>query len=127
MEEGPPSSLRLASRKSDGTTTVLVSGELDIATTGQLRTYVEHALAESGTARIVLDLRGISFIAAAGIGLLAELRHTAILYGAELLLGDVSPAVTRLLALVGHAGQYPSATVTSRPATSSPTLLRMPM
>jgi hypothetical protein len=37
----------------------------------------------------------------------------AALDGTELLLGDVSPAVTRLLALVGLAGQYPSATVTS--------------
>ena len=113
MEEGPPSSLRLASRKSDSTTTVLVSGELDIATTGQLRAYVEHALAEPGTERIVLDMRGISFIAAAGVGLLAELRNTAVQFGSELLLGDVSPVVTRLLTLVGHAGQHPSATASS--------------
>jgi anti-sigma B factor antagonist len=110
-----PGSLRMASRKRDGTTTVMISGELDIATTGQVRAYVERALGESGTARIILDMREISFIAAAGAGLLAELRDTAAQCGAELLLGDVSPVVIRLLALVGLAGQYPSATLTSRP------------
>jgi len=109
------SSLGLSTRKCGGTTTVLVSGELDIATTGPLRAYVERALGESGTARIILDMRGISFIAAAGIRLISELGDTAGRHGAELLLGDVSPVVTRLLALVGLAGQYPSATVTSRP------------
>jgi anti-sigma B factor antagonist len=107
------SSLRVSSLSCDGTTTVLVSGELDIATTGQVRTYLEQVLGEPGTARVILDMRGVSFIAAAGIGLLAELRNMAALGGTELLLGDVSPAVTRLLALVGLAGQYPSATVTS--------------
>ncbi|HXL89966.1 MAG TPA: STAS domain-containing protein [Streptosporangiaceae bacterium] len=114
MEESEPlSSLRLSSLSCEGTTTVLVSGELDIATTGQVRAYVERALGESGTTRVILDMRGITFIAAAGIGLLAELRNTAALCGTELLLGDLSPVVIRLLALVGLAGQYPLATVTS--------------
>jgi anti-sigma B factor antagonist len=107
------SSLRVSSLSCDGTTTVLVSGELDIATTGQVRAYLEQVLGLPGTARVILDMRGVSFIAAAGIGLLAELRNMAALRGTELLLGDVSPVVTRLLALVGLAGQYPSATVTS--------------
>jgi anti-sigma B factor antagonist len=87
----------------------MVSGELDIATTGPLRAHFEQVLAQARPARIILDMRGVSFIAAAGIGLLAELRNTAALHGVELLLGDRSPAVTRLLKLVGLAGQYPSA------------------
>ena len=105
--------LRLSSLRCDATTTVLVTGELDIATTGQMHAYVEYVLGEPGTTRVILDMRGVSFIAAAGIGLLTELRNTAALRGTELLLGEVSPVVARLLALVGLAGQYPSATVTS--------------
>jgi anti-sigma B factor antagonist len=107
------SSLRLSSLRCDATTTVLVTGELDIATTGQMHAFVEYVLGEPGITRIILDMRGVTFIVAAGIGLLAELRNTAALRGTELLLGEVSPVVTRLLALVGLAGQYPSATVTS--------------
>jgi len=106
-DSGPLSSLCLSRRRRDGTTWVLVSGELDIATTGQLRAYVEQALAEPGTGRLILDMRGVSFIAAAGVGLLAELRDTAARREVELLLGDLSPVVTRLLTLVGLAGQYP--------------------
>jgi anti-sigma B factor antagonist len=108
-ESGPFNWLTLSSQTLDGTTTMLVSGELDIATTGQLRARFEQVLTDDKPARIILDMRAVTFIAAAGIGLLSELSDMAARHDSVLLLGEVSPVVTRLLTIVGLAGHYPSA------------------
>ena len=111
MEELIPfGTLYLASQRRNDTTTVTVAGELDISTAGQLQAYAEEAL-RSAPRRLVLDLSGVSFFSAAGVTVLTELVDSAAAYGTDLLLGEVSPAVTRVLRALGMAGQYPLAAV----------------
>jgi anti-sigma B factor antagonist len=102
--------LRLSSRRRNGTATVIVVGELDIATADQLLAYVQKVL-DLAPRQLILDMTGVSFIAAAGLGVLAVLAGSAAGYGAEFLLGEVSPAVARLLKVAGMAERYPSAAV----------------
>jgi anti-sigma B factor antagonist len=111
-EPVPVGTLHLSSRRLNGTATVIVVGELDIATVGQLNAYVHRALA-AAPRRLILNMSGVTFIASAGLGVLAELADSAAGCGAELLLGEVSPAVTRLLEIFGMAERYRSASVSS--------------
>ena len=111
MEEPvPPGTLHLSHRRRNGSTTVTVAGELDIATAGQLLAYAKDAL-DLAPQRLILDMSGVTFIAAAGIGVLVVLAGSAAGGGAELLLGELSPAVTRLLKITRMADYYPSAAV----------------
>ena len=111
MEELVPfGTLYLASQRRNDTTTVTVAGELDISTAGQLQVYAEEAL-RSAPRRLVLDLSGVSFFSAAGVTVLTELVDSAAAYGTDLLLGEVSPAVTRVFRALGMTGQYPLAAV----------------
>jgi stage II sporulation protein AA (anti-sigma F factor antagonist) len=111
MEELVPfGTLYLTSQRWNDTTTVTVAGELDISTADQLQAYAEEAL-RSAPRRLVLDLSGVSFFSAAGITVLSALVDSAAADGTELLLGEVSSAVTRVLGTLGMAGHYPSAAV----------------
>jgi anti-sigma B factor antagonist len=109
-EPVPPGTLHLSHQGRNGTTTVTVAGELDIATAGQLLAYAQHAL-DLAPRRLILDMSGVTFIAAAGIGVLVVLGGSAAGCGTEFLLGELSPAVTRLLKIARMAECYPSAAV----------------
>lgn len=108
QEPIPPGRLRLAAHRWDDVVTVTVAGELDVATAGQLRAYAEEAL-QSDIRELVLDLAGVSFIAAAGLGVLVALSASAARRDAKLCLGEVSPAVERLLRITGMDGRFPLA------------------
>jgi anti-sigma B factor antagonist len=110
VETVPPGTLHLSSQRRNGTTTVAVAGELDIATADQLLAHAQNAL-DLAPRRLILDMSGVTFIAAAGIGVLVVVAGSAAVCGAEFLLGEVSPAVTRLLKIAGMAECYPSAAV----------------
>jgi anti-anti-sigma factor len=111
MEELVPfGTLYLTSQQRNDTTTVTVAGELDISTADQLQAYAEEAL-RSAPRRLVLDLSGVSFFSAAGVTVLTALVDSAATYGTDLLLDEVSPAVTRVLRALGMAGYYPLAAI----------------
>jgi len=120
MEDAVPlGTLYLSSQKQDGTTTVTVTGEVDIATASQLRDYAEEAL-RPAPRRLVIDMGGVSFFAAAGISVLSALADSAAGHGTELLLGEVSPAVTRVLLAVGALPGQPAGSRTWQPPGSRP-------
>ena len=111
MEELVPfGTLYLTSQRWNGTTTVTVAGELDVSTADQLQVYAEEAL-RSAPRLLVLDLSGVSFFSAAGVTVLTALVDSAATYGTDLLLGEVSSAVNRVLRVLGMAGHYPLAAV----------------
>jgi anti-anti-sigma factor len=56
-----PSSFAIESQVQADTARMAVTGELDIATVGQLETEVEAVLAR-GVRRLILDLSGLTFI-----------------------------------------------------------------
>jgi anti-sigma B factor antagonist len=65
--------LELESHSSADGETVVVRGEIDMATAPQLR-EVLNKLVDGGAARIVLDCRGLDFLDSSGIGVLIAVR-----------------------------------------------------
>lgn len=114
-----PGMLGLSSRRRDGTTTVVVAGEVDIATTPQFQAYAEKALA-GGSSRVVLEMADVSFFAAAGLRVLDALARSATECGVEFSLGEVSPAVYRLIRITGQHERYPSAVPSTPPKLAEP-------
>ena len=89
-------------QRRDHVTIVQPHGELDLATVETLRSTLDAAVAETLltaldgmeiTARLVLDLRGLSFLDSTGLHLLAELDQRAQREGFQLsLLAPAAPA-----------------------------------
>jgi anti-anti-sigma factor len=102
---------RLSIGRAGGTLTVTVAGEVDLATTDRLRDCAGSVLAGMGgndpAQRMVIQVSGVSFIDASGLGALVALRNTALKRGIPLLLGGVSPELRRLLALTELTGHFP--------------------
>jgi anti-sigma B factor antagonist len=86
-----------------GTCRVAASGELDIATVPDLEAAFEAARAGSPEA-IVLDLRAVTFIDSTGMALLLRLLDVP---DAPPLRFRVSPAIERLLEIIGLEGRLP--------------------
>jgi anti-anti-sigma factor len=74
-------------------------GEIDMLTVGDLRAALDDRLA-AGNATVVVDLRGVSFVACTGIGLLADARERARRRGIRLRI-VAGRAVARTAALLG--------------------------
>lgn len=86
--------------RTDLTTAYLtVSGELDVFTSCQVFRQVGDAVA-AGCTDFRLDLGGLTFIDAAGIGLLVRLRATATRIGGSMELVEVSSCVRRLCTIL---------------------------
>ena len=89
-------------RRRDQVTTVLPRGELELTTVETLRSTLDEAIAETLSAalggmehgaRLVLDLRGLSFIDSTGLHLLVALTERARRDGFQLmLLAPAAPA-----------------------------------
>ena len=81
-------------------------GELDVATTPLLQEAVLARLAPP-PARVVLDLSGLTFIDASGIGTLLELQRACGIAATVLVLGSVSERVRNLLRICDLTAQFP--------------------
>jgi anti-sigma B factor antagonist len=97
--------LSIISERNGSAYRVAAVGELDIATVDKL----QHALldVDDGAQTIVLDLSGLSFIDSTGLRLLLDLNER---YGGDadrLRIIAGSPAVERLLDIVGLRDQLP--------------------
>src|SRR4051794_14925979 len=89
---------------------VALRGELDIDSVGAVRAALAD-LQAAGWAGIVLDLRELSFIDSMGLSLLLEADGAARRRGASLAIVDGSPAVARLLEVVGLSDHFARAEV----------------
>jgi anti-sigma B factor antagonist len=90
-------------RPSDGSAdpggaVITVTGELDIATAPTLDHVLDRAIGGRPTPDVIIDLRGVTFIDCAALGVLIRARNRL---GDRLWLRSVPPAVTRLLDLTG--------------------------
>ncbi len=65
--------LELESRSSAEGATLVVRGEIDMATAPQFRDTL-NGIVDAGTTRIVLDCRGLDFLDSSGIGVLIAVR-----------------------------------------------------
>ena len=75
-------------------------GELDLATTDLLRDRIQDLVA-AGSPRVLLDLRGVTFIDSTGLRLVLELERWSRADGWTLGVVDGSPEVGRIFDLTG--------------------------
>ena len=100
--DAPRSGTSRAGGDDRGRTAVLrIHGEIDLLTGEELRAAL-HAWLRCGAATVVVDLRGVSFVDCAGLGLLAEARRHADRAGIRL---EIVPGrvVARTAALLDRA------------------------
>jgi anti-sigma B factor antagonist len=92
--------LRLAARRAGPTLAITVIGDLDVATKPDLVAFLTKALQDNDEC-VSLDLSGLTFIDAGGIGLLVGLRNRTRRQGTDLILINSPACVERLLFLTG--------------------------
>jgi anti-anti-sigma factor len=95
-------------RHTFGTTAeVVVQGELDIASSPDLRREAEAAI-RGGPERIVIDLREVTFIDSSGISVLLRLRSRAIAQRVDMIVMRPTGAPDRVFEICGIEGIFPS-------------------
>jgi anti-sigma B factor antagonist len=82
-----------------------VTGELDVATVGDVKAELD-GLRATGWEDIVVDLRGVSFIDSCGLGLLISANERARAEGWRLWLLDGAPAIDRMLEVTGLTDRF---------------------
>jgi anti-anti-sigma factor len=100
-----PAFLRVTSDCTSGTTCLRLDGELDIATARQL-TEMVRSLPADHLRRLRLDLSGLAFLDAAGLGALVRVRALVAARGGCLVLDRPAPPVLRLLDVTGLTGAF---------------------
>jgi anti-anti-sigma factor len=83
-------------------------GEVELASAGGIRGKIDECVA-AGCGRIVLDLRGVTFLDSTGVHLMLEADATACAAGWELRLVEGPPAVQRVFELAGVRERLPFA------------------
>ncbi len=100
MDETAPFAIRVE-RGPAGQTVLSVAGDLDLATSEQLRGHLNAVL---GGAVVVLDLKKVEFCDSAGLRVLLDAELRTKVGGGELRLAAPSPALVRLFELTGVDG-----------------------
>lgn len=91
----------LRSVRRDGATALLeLEGEIDLPATLRLEVDVDELL-EDGVRDVVLDLSAVTFIDSTGLSFLLQVRRRCLTLEGSMTLPAVSPAVFRLLRIVG--------------------------
>ncbi|MGW4567426.1 STAS domain-containing protein [Streptomyces sp. NPDC004561] len=102
-----PGQIATSYASSDDRVRVTVRGELDLVSGSQLRDQLSEALAASSRG-LDLDLSGLSFCDCAGLSVLLELRRRALSGSKTVVIQDTSPAIDRLLDLLGAQDLFSS-------------------
>lgn len=91
---------------SDGSTRLALRGEFDIAYAPQLEREIRR-FAEAGGNRLVIDLRGLSFIDSTGLRIVLEARQRAANSGFDLEIVRGPEQVQRVFELTGLEDHLP--------------------
>lgn len=81
---------------------VVVSGEIDVMSVAALRRSLMRALEET-TGTLVLDLSGVRFMDASGVGALVDVNNKAAESGREVVVTRPSAVVRRMISILGPA------------------------
>jgi anti-sigma B factor antagonist len=84
-----------------GHTTLVVTGEIDLASTPALRELMEFHLRQAGRSGLDLDLSRVRFFSAAGVRALLDTTATARRDGTRLHVTALSPEVEQVIELTG--------------------------
>ena len=102
-----PAQLELSCRTdTDGYQVVTVTGELDIATAEQAYTYISGVI-DDRAAPVSVDLGGVTFCDAAGLGVLARIARHARQAGRQLRLTSARPSVLKIMRITGLDRAFP--------------------
>jgi anti-anti-sigma factor len=90
----------------DGSSTVRVTGELDIATADQAYAYLRDVV-DSQAGPVTMNLAGLTFCDAAGLGVLARVAGHARRSGRSLKLTAARPSLLRIMRITGLDEAFP--------------------
>jgi len=90
----------------DGNQVISVVGELDIATTEQAYAYISEVI-DSWPTPVSVDLSGLTFCDASGLGVLAKIARHARQAGRQLKPTSVRPPQLKIMRLTGLDGVFP--------------------
>jgi anti-sigma B factor antagonist len=85
-----------------GTPTLVVTGDLDLATAADLRTRIGSVI-EHSDGDLVLDMRNVTYIDSSGLSVVLDAREQLNRRQRTLIVGDPSDSVTTILAICGLA------------------------
>lgn len=90
----------------DGSQVVSVTGELDIATAQQAYAYLSDVI-DHGYAPVAVDLAGLTFCDASGLGVLAKAARRAADAGCQLMLTSARPSLLKIMRITGMDSVFP--------------------
>jgi len=85
---------------------VSVTGELDIATAEQAYSYISEVI-DGRPAPVTVDLSGVSFCDASGLGALARIARHAREAGRKLMLTSARPSLVKIMRITGLDRAFP--------------------
>jgi anti-sigma B factor antagonist len=90
----------------DGGQVISVVGELDIATAEQAYVYISEVI-DGGQAPVSVDLAGLTFCDASGLGVLARVANHARQAGRQFRLMSARPSLLKIMRLTGMDHAFP--------------------
>jgi anti-anti-sigma factor len=102
-----PAELELSCRTdADGYQVVTVTGELDVATADQAYAYISRVI-DDLPAPVSVDLSGLTFCDASGLGVLAKAARHARQAGRQLRLTSARPSLLKIMRITGLDRAFP--------------------
>jgi anti-anti-sigma factor len=92
--------LSVEAKRGAAETTLVLSGEIDMATAGELRAATTDAVADA-PGRLVLDFADVTFCDSQGLSTLISLHREVAAVGGRLVLVNVGEFMARLLEITG--------------------------
>ena len=113
-----PAQLELSCQTgANGYQIVSVTGELDIATAEQAYSYISEII-DGRSAPVTVDLSGLTFCDASGLGALARIARHAREKGRQLMLTSARPSVLKIMRITGLDRAFPELHPAARAATA---------
>jgi anti-sigma B factor antagonist len=102
-----PAQLELSCQTgANGYQIVSVAGELDIATAEQAYSYISEVI-DGRPAPVTVDLSGLTFCDASGLGALARIARHARQAGRQLMLTSAQPSLLKIMRITGLDRSFP--------------------
>ena len=109
-ERVEPVQLELSCRTgANGYQVISVTGELDIATAEQAYSYISEVI-DGRPAPVSVDLSGLTFCDASGLGVLARIARHARQAGRQLSLTSARPSLLKIMRITGLDRAFPELT-----------------
>jgi anti-sigma B factor antagonist len=106
-ERAEPVQLELSCRTgANGYQVISVTGELDIATAEQAYSYISEVI-DGRPAPVSVDLSGLTFCDASGLGVLARIARHARQAGRQLSLTSARPSLLKIMRITGLDRAFP--------------------